>query len=235
MTKLAVIIAFLVFFPFKRAQAACAAPAGVAGQATWIAANSVVKYCNGTNWIDTSVATGASCAGTTAGTIKYLTGDLQFCNGTNWITMKSSSLGGSGGTAAGTFKYDSATSTMQVSNGTNWYSVGTSTYLKVDAIVNFLSNTDVSVIDFGTGSGSADVTITNTGTASANISTVTITGGGAASFSISAQTCTGATLAPTQSCTFTISFTSSCAGADLNINGSSPKIIFLTGIDGVSC
>ena len=103
----------------------CSSPiAGVAGQLSWISSASKVQYCDGTNWKDTTVSTGASCSGTTAGTKTYSSGDLSYCNGTNWISMKGASLGSCSGTTAGTFNYESANSRYRFCDGTNWYKMG---------------------------------------------------------------------------------------------------------------
>lgn len=97
----------------------CSTPAGVTGQFQWVTASSNVKYCDGSNWIDATHATGASCLGTTAGTIDYLSGDFRYCNGSNWISMKGSYDSSCTGTTAGTAGFTS--NYFRYCDGTNWY------------------------------------------------------------------------------------------------------------------
>ncbi|MBK7842833.1 MAG: hypothetical protein IPJ71_03925 [Bdellovibrionales bacterium] len=102
----------------------CSSPAGISGQLQWISGDSKIKYCSSGNWIDTSHSTGASCVGTTAGTINYSSGDLRYCNGTNWISMKGSRQGSCSGTTAGTSHFSE--NTYRICDGTNWFQMGPS-------------------------------------------------------------------------------------------------------------
>lgn len=104
----------------------CSLPAGVSGQLQWIAADSKIKYCSSGTWVDASHTTGASCVGTTAGTINYSSGDLRFCNGTNWISMKGSSQGSCSGTTAGTTHFSAGK--YRFCDGTNWFQMGPSEF-----------------------------------------------------------------------------------------------------------
>jgi hypothetical protein len=56
-------------------------------------------------------------------------------------------------------------------------------------------------------------TVTNTGTGNLTISTVTIGGTNASNFAKSADTCTGATVTPSSTCTVSVTFTPSAAGS----------------------
>jgi hypothetical protein len=116
------IISLMVAVSAAESQAACTSPAAAAGEMQWISSASTVKYCDGSIWHDTSRTTGASCAGTTAGTLNYAAGILNFCNGTNWINTKGSSLGSCAGTTAGTFNYN--TGVYRFCDSTNWYQMG---------------------------------------------------------------------------------------------------------------
>lgn len=77
-------------------------------------------------------------------------------------------------------------------------------------------------------------TITNSGGTTLNISGVTVTGTNAADFNITANTCTGASLAPSATCTITLACTPSSVGpraANLNIasnDPASPAVVALT-------
>jgi len=78
-------------------------------------------------------------------------------------------------------------------------------------------------------------TVTNTGTANLTISTVTVGGTNASDFATSADTCTGATVAPSNTCTVSVTFTPSATGsrsASLNFTDNasdSPESVGLTG------
>jgi hypothetical protein len=79
------------------------------------------------------------------------------------------------------------------------------------------------------------LTVTNTGTTNVTISTVTVGGTNASDFAKSTDTCTGATVTPTDACTVSVTFTPSAAGsrsASLNftVNASnSPQTVNLSG------
>lgn len=105
----------------------CSSPAGVSGQLQLISSGDIkVKYCSSGTWVDTSHTTGASCVGTTAGTINYSSGDLRYCNGTNWISMKGSSQGSCSGTTAGTTHFSAGK--YRFCDGTNWFQMGPSEF-----------------------------------------------------------------------------------------------------------
>jgi hypothetical protein len=78
-------------------------------------------------------------------------------------------------------------------------------------------------------------TVTNTGTANLTISTVTMGGTNASDFATSADTCTGATIAPNNACTVSVTFTPSGTGsrsASLNFTdnaSNSPQTVALSG------
>lgn len=60
---------------------------GQEGDLEYNSAGSVLRYCNGTNWINVQCEALGSCAGTTAGTV---TGDalqMKYCNGVTWQAM----------------------------------------------------------------------------------------------------------------------------------------------------
>lgn len=117
-------IFFLIFLATLNIRADCSSPSAVAGQLQWITSSAKIMWCDGTNWKDASVATGASCTGTTSGTINYLSGDLRFCNGTNWVSMKGASAGAAGGLVSGTVKYNTSSSKLQFSDGSSLYDLG---------------------------------------------------------------------------------------------------------------
>ena len=87
----------------------------------------------------------------------------------------------------------------------------------------------------GTTSASQPVTISNTGNAALNISAVTISGTNPSDFAKSADTCTGATVAPNNTCTVSVTFTPSATGsrsASLNFTdnaSNSPQTVSLSG------
>ncbi len=65
--------------------AACAA--GEEGDLEYNTAGSVLRYCNGTNWVNVQCETLTSCAGTTAGMISADTERMKYCNGATWQAM----------------------------------------------------------------------------------------------------------------------------------------------------
>jgi len=79
--------------PVSSAQAACANPAGVAGDLYYNTSFDVLQYCNDTNWVATGKGpgTGGGCASPAgvAGQIVYNTTYrvTQFCNGNEWVAM----------------------------------------------------------------------------------------------------------------------------------------------------
>ena len=118
--KLILVLLNLFFFTFNT-YADCTTPIGVAGQMQWDVGANAIIWCNGTDWKSAAVTTGASCAGTTAGTVNYASGELRFCNGVDWVSMKGNSSGSCGGTTAGTTNYNTGTNSMQFCDGTDWY------------------------------------------------------------------------------------------------------------------
>jgi hypothetical protein len=121
MKQVSALILLLSSFWLDSAQAACATPAGVAGQLSW--SSPIVKFCDGTTWWDTSVTTKTTCTAGTAGTINYSGGEVLFCNGTNWISMKGLQRSTCAGTTAGTFRYNSSTTVYEFCDGTNWFTM----------------------------------------------------------------------------------------------------------------
>lgn len=115
------VLIFIIGLVSSRVEAACTSPAGDTGHLTY---SGVMKFCNGTTWTSTVSTAGASCAGTTAGTINYLGGDLRVCNGTTWYNMKGASLGSCAGTTAGTYNWSGTT--YRFCDGTNWYNMASS-------------------------------------------------------------------------------------------------------------
>lgn len=90
----------------------------------------------------------------------------------------------------------------------------------------------------GTNGSPQTIVVTNTGTGSATIRTVTLSGTNASDFSISGDTCTGATVAVSATCSFSVTFTPSASGARLaqaNLTSNapaSPQIATLAGTGG---
>src|SRR5208282_2998367 len=87
----------------------------------------------------------------------------------------------------------------------------------------------------GTTSAAQTETVTNAGTANLTISTVTVGGTNASDFAKSADTCTGATVTPTNTCTVSVTFTPSATGsrsASLSFTdnaSNSPQTVSLSG------
>jgi hypothetical protein len=87
----------------------------------------------------------------------------------------------------------------------------------------------------GTSSAAQTVTLTNSGDASLNISAVALTGTNAGDFTNSADTCSGATLLPTQTCIVSVTFAPTASGIRTGVltitdNASnSPQTVSLTG------
>ena len=106
------------------AQAACASPVGNAGQLTWIAASSAVKYCNGSTWVTmNNTATATACS--PAGKIQYVSSEIMFCNGSVWVkTAPLTNHGTCTAALAGKFYYDSGGTYYWFCNGANWRRMG---------------------------------------------------------------------------------------------------------------
>jgi hypothetical protein len=137
----------------------CSSPAGVSGQLQWIAGDSKIKYCSSGVWVDASHSTGASCVGTTAGTINYSSGDLRYCNGTNWISMKGSYQGSCSGTTAGTTHYSA--NKYRFCDGTNWFQVGPSEFAfrQLQEQWSTANTNTISTGVFGSSAGSFNIMI----------------------------------------------------------------------------
>lgn len=103
-----------------RAAADCASPVGVEGQMQWIAASSVVRYCNGTSWVSmANIATGTACS--SAGAVQFVSSEIMFCNGSVWVkTSPATNHGACASTAAGRFYYDTTGNYYWFCSGTNW-------------------------------------------------------------------------------------------------------------------
>lgn len=106
------------------AYAACASPAGVAGQLQWIAASAAVKYCNGTTWVTlNNTNTGLTCS--VAGVVQYVSSEIMFCNGVNWYrTAPVVNHGACAAAQAGRFYYDTGGTYYWFCNGANWRRMG---------------------------------------------------------------------------------------------------------------
>jgi hypothetical protein len=87
----------------------------------------------------------------------------------------------------------------------------------------------------GTASAALPVTVTNSGTANLTISTVAISGANLTNFATSADTCSGATVTPSGTCSVSVTFTPSAIGirsASLNFTDNasgSPQTVSLSG------
>lgn len=65
--------------------AACSA--GQEGDLEYSTAGNVLRYCNGSNWVNIQCEALGSCVGITAGTISADTEQMKYCNGTTWQAM----------------------------------------------------------------------------------------------------------------------------------------------------
>ena len=100
-----------------------------------------------------------------------------------------------------------------------------------------LSSTSLTFGSQNVGSPSAPqtVTVTNTGTANLTISTATVSGTNPGDFATSADLCSGATVAPSSTCTINVTFTPSAAGSRsaslifTDIAPNSPQSVSLSG------
>ena len=85
---------FLLFFA-NPVFAACSSPSGTAGQIYYNNTDSVLQYCDDTNWVSMGAGpgTGGGCSSPsgTAGQIYYNTTHhiAQYCNGNEWVEMGS--------------------------------------------------------------------------------------------------------------------------------------------------
>ncbi len=119
--KFILLLVFIIFSPFVSAM--CGSPAGVRGQLQWIPSDSKIKWCNGYDWVDPVVNPGLSCAGTPAGSLNYVSSEIQFCDGAFWQRMKGPSVGSCIGDIPGTFKWDSTAYLMKFCDGVTWYAM----------------------------------------------------------------------------------------------------------------
>lgn len=169
----------------------CTSPSAPEGTLQWFSASSVVKFCDGTNWLDTSHGSLGSCAGTTAGTINWSGTVMQFCDGTNWISMKNNSANVGTCSQAGQMSYNPGSNKYTSCDGTNLWDMspgtictqvvrtttGGSTWT-VPAHWNNASNT-IQIIGAGGGGGTNGSTSGGAGGgagAFAKVSNVTLTG-----------------------------------------------------------
>ena len=65
--------------------AACTS--GEEGDLEYSSSGSVLRYCNGSNWINIQCESLTSCVGTTAGTISADSAQMKYCNGSTWQAM----------------------------------------------------------------------------------------------------------------------------------------------------
>ena len=131
--KFLIILFFILSFN-SVAQAACGSPAGQSGQTQWIAAANSVKWCNGQDWVNPVVAPQLSCSGTPAGTINYVSSDLQFCDGAFWQSMKGVSVGSCAGELPGTITWDTTRYLMKFCDGMNWNAMYTATAPEMNSL-----------------------------------------------------------------------------------------------------
>jgi alpha-tubulin suppressor-like RCC1 family protein len=103
----AAVLFLLIALSATPALAACASPAGIAGDLTYNTTYHAYQYCNGTNWMAMGKSPGSGGAGCAnpAGVEKDLTYNttfhvMQYCDGANWIEMGPTGTGGGGGSAA---------------------------------------------------------------------------------------------------------------------------------------
>jgi hypothetical protein len=104
---------------------------------------------------------------------------------------------------------------------------GTASSIYSFTTVNLVSPTSLSFANqlVGTTSTAQTVTVTNSGTANLTISTVTIAGTNPGDFAKSADTCSGASVASSGTCTVSVTFTATAAGqrsATLSITDNAP-------------
>ncbi len=105
----------------------------------------------------------------------------------------------------------SATVTAVTNAGNKTVSLsGTATAPAISVSPGSLSFGTVTV---GSSSSPSTVTVTNTGTANLSVTGVSVSGTNASDFALGSNGCTGATVAPGATCTFTVTFTPGAGGA----------------------
>ncbi len=155
--------------------------------------------------------------------------------------------GGTGGTCADWAVNTSDNYQPAFGAGTGWdFATGIGTVNVSNLVASFIPSSAPSVsfsassLSYGnqptsTTSSAQTETVTNTGTANLTISTVTISGTNASDFAKSADTCTGATVTPSNTCSVSVTFTPSATGsrsASLNFTdnaSNSPQTVSLRG------
>ncbi len=115
--------ALFIIFSNLNLHADCNTPVGVAGQTQWMSSLGKVKWCNGSEWVDSTVTVGISCAGFVSGTISYISGDMLFCDGAFWQNMKGPTLDSCVGNVAGTYTWDTSSYILKFCNGANWHAM----------------------------------------------------------------------------------------------------------------
>lgn len=81
-------------------------------------------YCDGTNWKDfPGTPTATAC--TSAGEVKYISGEYFYCNGAVLWPFDSSATTNGACTKEGELKWNSSTTKLEFCNGTNWRVVST--------------------------------------------------------------------------------------------------------------
>jgi len=66
--------------------------AGQEGDVEYNTAGNVLRYCNGSNWVNVQCEALTSCVGTPAGTISADATQMKYCNGTTWQAMYSDGI-----------------------------------------------------------------------------------------------------------------------------------------------
>lgn len=123
--KIAILVTFLYSLQTIFSIAlACTSPVGVEGQMQWIAASSVVRYCNGTSWVSMdNTLTATSCS--SIGAIQFVSSEIMFCNGSVWVkTSPATNHGACIPAEAGRFYYDTTGKFYWFCSGTNWKRMG---------------------------------------------------------------------------------------------------------------
>ena len=134
-----IILSFMFLVFTSRAQAACANPAGVAGDMVFNSDYAVMQWCDGTDWNGfpkTAPLTGPSAEGPGCSSPTGKAGDmvynsdfkvLQWCDGNNWFGLPSTGGGSAPCTNPagdpGDVLYNSDHKLMQWCNGQNWWGV----------------------------------------------------------------------------------------------------------------
>ncbi len=92
----------------------CGDPAGVCtagqeGDVEYNTGGSVLRYCNGSNWVNVQCQSLGSCVGTAAGTISADATQMKYCNGTTWQAMYNDGICTGIGVQEATFSPSNAT------------------------------------------------------------------------------------------------------------------------------